>query len=181
MSVRRVGIDISAGLRSIFFEILLFAVRFFWISGGGGGFSASKQVRRPKNLKFHPADACSPSRKPAPPTKIFIFHHADACSPSRNRHPPTKKLKICLADECLPSRKPAPPTKKQKNSTPSRANERKKPPAGRNLFYLAPPSLAPLAPAGLRSIFGMKKGIFLFFLNFRLAGASSPSRNRFAE
>ena len=67
----------------------------------------------------------------------------------------------------LPAKNHARRAEKPKNSTSPRTNKRKKPPAGRNLFYLAPPPLASLAPAGLRSIFEGKKGDFFhFFLNF---------------
>jgi len=62
----------------------------------------------------------------------------------------------------------------------------KKPPAGRNLFYLAPPPLAPLAPAGLRSVFGGGKGIFLIFFGFLARGcmfteSESTSRRGFDQ
>jgi len=88
---------------------------------------------------------------------------ADAHSPRRNRFA-EQKTSFFEVQTHVPHQNQHPPSKNPANK------HTKKPPAGRNLFHLAPPALASLAPAGLRSIFGRKKGDFLIFCH---AGACS--------
>ena len=141
------------------------------ISPRGRTFPTLRTCTSSKNLEFHLADACSPPKSTSTEQKP-----REQTNENRNQSLFAKR-------------------RRRRNPRSHRVNRG----CGADEVVGDDPSLAPLAPAGLRSVFEGRKGDFLIFwladacsnhseppprrknLKICLTDAHSPRRNRFAD